>query len=77
MRDISTEDLVSTFAIAIERRVRAENILLLDRSAKNAAQVKARQRDERNALKALNVHLKECVKLAKNYRRRHPVGSKS
>jgi hypothetical protein len=65
MRDITTEDLIRTLAISIERRVRAEDILKLESSAKHASAVKARQRDERNALKAINAHLKECVKVVK------------
>jgi hypothetical protein len=72
-RDISTEDLIRAFAIAIERRVRAEDILKLETSAKNASTVKARQRDERNALRALNTHMKECVKLVGRAKAKMPA----
>jgi hypothetical protein len=73
MRDISTQDLVNTFAISIERRVRAEDILKLETSAKHASTVKARQRDERNALRALNTHLKECLRLVKQHPAKSPA----
>lgn len=63
MRDISTDDLIRTLLIAVERRVRADDILRIDPAAKNASAVRARQRDERNALRALNTHLKECARL--------------
>lgn len=73
MRDISTQDLVQSLCIAIERRVRAEDILRLEPSAKNAGAVKARQRDERNALRALNTHLKECIKIVDRARAKTPA----
>ena len=60
-----TNSLVQALCIAIERRVRAEDILKLETSAKHASAVKARQRDERNALRALNTHLKDCLKLVR------------
>jgi hypothetical protein len=65
MRDISTDDLIRTLCISIERRVRAEDILKLETSAKHASTVNARIRDERNALRALNTHFKDCIKVAK------------
>lgn len=69
MRDTSTTDLIRSLCIAVERRCRAEDILKLESTAKNASTVKARQRDESNALRALNVHLKECVKLVDKSKR--------
>lgn len=69
----TTDFLVRSLCIAIERRVRAEDILRLEPSAKNAGSVKARQRDERNALRALNTHLKECVRLVNMAKRKIPA----
>lgn len=68
MRDTSTDDLIRTLCIAIERRTRAEDIFKLETSAKHASAVKARQRHERNALRALNTHLKECLRLMQQTR---------
>lgn len=73
MKDISTEHLVQSFAIAVERRVRAEDILKLEASGKNASTVKARQRDERNALRALNTHLKECIQIVNRAKAKTPA----
>lgn len=69
MRDTNTDELIRSLLIAVERRVRAEDILKLSPKAAHASAVKARQRDERNALKALNAHLKECIKLVKRSKR--------
>lgn len=54
--------LVQAFAIAVERRVRADDILSLERSAANAKRVKSRQREERQALRALTTHLKKTIR---------------
>lgn len=53
--------LVQTLTISVERRVRAQDILSLERSAKNSSTVKARQREERQALLALTKHLKKTI----------------
>jgi hypothetical protein len=57
--------LVQSFAISVERRVRAQDILSLERSAKNASTVKARQREESAALKALNRHFRDIERLVR------------
>ncbi len=62
MKDISTHDHISRLCIAIERRVRAECITRIQPSGPHAASVKARQREERQALKGLNAHLRNCVR---------------
>jgi hypothetical protein len=66
MKDISTRDHINRLCICIERRVRAQDILSLERSAKNASTVKARQREESAALKALNRHFKDIERLVLN-----------
>jgi hypothetical protein len=66
MKDISTRDHVNRLCIAIERRVRADCILKLQPSGPHAASVKARQREESAALKALNRHFKDIERLVLN-----------
>jgi hypothetical protein len=69
-----TNSLVQALCIAVERRVRAEDILKLETSGKNASAVKARQREERNCLRALNTHLKDCLKVVRsNAKRKTPA----
>jgi predicted DNA-binding helix-hairpin-helix protein len=68
MKDISTDELLRTLLIAVERRTRAEDILKISPAGKNASALRARQRDERNALRALNTHLKECLRMMQKTR---------
>lgn len=62
LKNNDTDYLVRSFAVCIENRVRAEDILKLSPTAKHAQAVKAAQRKERAALTALNKHLKAVVK---------------
>lgn len=62
MRDISTEDLINRIIFHSKALAKYEDILLLDRAAANATKVKAAQRNLRNAVTALNRHLKQCIK---------------
>jgi hypothetical protein len=65
MRDISTEDVVQTLIIKTQAHERALCIYAIHPTAQNANAVNARVRDERNALRALNTHFKDCIKVAK------------
>lgn len=57
-----TDHLVRSLLIAVEQRVRAEDVLMLSKTAPHAAKVKQAQRAERGALNALNNHLKDCIR---------------
>lgn len=63
MRDISTDDLVSTLMIKCEQAERADILYKIHPTAANAKAKNARTRDRQNALRALNTHLRDCLRL--------------
>lgn len=65
MRDISTEDLIQTLIIKSEAAERARAIYALHPTGQNARAKTARDRDQRNALRALHTHLREVERLVK------------
>lgn len=70
MRDTTTQELVDRLILRAKETQRAQDILLLDKRSANASALKKAQRNERNALKALNAHLKECIKVVQQGRRK-------
>lgn len=68
MRDISTDDLVQTLIIKTEAHERARCIYAVHPTAQNAKAVTARARDQKNALRALATHIKDCVRMMQSMR---------
>ena len=62
MRDISTDDLIQTLIIKTRALERAECIHKLHPTAANARALPARTRDQRNAVRALNIHFRDCLR---------------
>lgn len=65
MRDISTDDLVSTLMLKCEQAERADILYKIHPTAANAKAKNARVRDRQNALRALNTHLRECLRMVR------------
>jgi predicted DNA-binding helix-hairpin-helix protein len=68
MRDISTDDLVQTLIIKTEAHERARCVYAVHPTAQNAKAVTARARDQKNALRALAIHIKDCVRMMQSMR---------
>lgn len=68
MRDISTDDLVSTLMLKTEQAERADILYKIHPTAAFAKAKKARVRDRQNALRALNTHLRECLRMMRQPR---------
>jgi hypothetical protein len=65
MRDISTEDLIQTLVIKTGAAERARCVYAIHPTAANAKAVNARSREEKDARRALDAHLRECLRLVK------------
>lgn len=62
MRDITTQDLIDRLILHTHKLSRFEAILLLDRTARNAGNVKAAKANQAKAIRALNRYFDNCVK---------------
>jgi endonuclease III len=65
MRDISTDDLVTTLMVKCEAAERARCVYAVHPTAQNAKAQNARDREVKDALRALNTHLRECLRIMK------------
>jgi hypothetical protein len=75
MRDISTDDLVQTLIIKTQAHERALCVYAVHPTAQNANAVNARARDQKNAIRALNTHLRECLRMATRHQVKVPIGA--
>jgi hypothetical protein len=65
MRDISTDDLIRSLMIKTEAAKLAESIYNIHPTAQNAKAKSARIREREQALRALNSHLRECLRMVR------------
>lgn len=67
--DVSTDDLLNRMVLTARVAERARCVVQISPSAANAAKLRGADRAHRAACKAVERHLKECIKLAKRVKR--------
>lgn len=63
MRDISTDDLITTLMVKVEAAERARCVYAVHPTTQTAKAQSARDREVKDALRALNTHLRECLRI--------------